>query len=181
MKPKQNNLTVGYPKFKSVLLILLIMAGAINVLQFREIERNAGPYHRAIKMYSGHDIVDIAKEHMTTTRERDLFYLEIGKSHPNAHLLTHRSMDLNMRNMYGLAKAEAVTFMEYDHYISRAIFERIEPHIIYKGTNRRFGEYVVASSFGPKHDQSTSYLITLTYKDRLLFVDLSLVFSSLVN
>lgn len=50
--------------YRLILIVVLAVGIVLNISQFPQIERSAGPYHRALEAPQGGGITEIASNHM---------------------------------------------------------------------------------------------------------------------
>lgn len=167
-------LTLPHPRHESKdvlrgsVALALVLVTIVNILQFPNIEQDAGTYYSAVSSHGDASLKSIVQNHMSTTRQRFLMYVELGQLTNEPTVLVDPDAWVHTEELYGLSGAKNVVEPLEDISIGSAQAQTLREQATRTGRQREAGEYVIAVATGSS--QKKDQLVILVEHDEVLYL-----------
>lgn len=146
----------------------LALITLLNILQFKSIEEDAGNYYNAVSSHGDAPLIDIVRNHMSTTRERFLMYLELGQLANRPTVLVDPDASVHTEELYGLTGAHNVVASAEDISIDGSQAQWLRERATLKGRQREAGEYIISPA--RQLSQKADALVIVVEHDGVLYL-----------
>lgn len=144
----------------------LLVAVAVNVVQFVAIDRQIGRIYAAVNRYPTDDLADLGVAHSPTVKSRFQLYLELRRWAPGADLVVSPGAGLQEDQLVGLGGVGDISGWDGELELTDELTARIDAHVVAEGEDRHAGPFALAVQ-----PAAVDRLVTARDGDRLLLID----------
>jgi hypothetical protein len=152
---------------RGVITGAIMLAVAVNLAQFRVIEREIGLTYAALNRYESAYVADVVAAHTPTVRQRFGLYAELRRWARGAEVFVGPHSGLQRDQLAGLSgMGELHDWDGSAHELSEEEATRIAANVVTEGEDRWAGPFALAVP-----DRSVERLVSFRLDDTLVLVD----------
>lgn len=134
----------------TVVLVVLAMAGLVNLVEYPAIDAAASDQYEAVEVKDGHELEDLVGGHFPSTKRRFELYVRVAEHAPGVTVTVPEGSQLNDEHFLGLGDVDQVRRRTYPSQVPDDVVRELDQHVVASGESRDLdGEWALAIGSGP--------------------------------